>query len=90
VLEVLRTRWPDGCFARDVAAYAGNSEEAAIEFKAVLEQASGKPIKLVTATTISWQLKALQDAPVQTAGGTFVLRYQPHNMGGKFIVEKVG
>jgi hypothetical protein len=89
VIEVFRTRWRQGCMARDVATYAGLAEEGAIEFKSALEQASGKAIKVVSATVITWRLKAVVDAPVQMADGVFVLRYQPDNLGGSFVVKKV-
>jgi hypothetical protein len=89
VIEVLRTRWPYGCMARDVAAYAGLAEEGAIEFKAALEQASGRVLKVVAATPITWRLKGLLDAPVQMGDGVFVLRYQPDNLGGSFVVKKI-
>jgi hypothetical protein len=89
VLDVLRTKWPDGCQARDIAAYAGAADERGIEFKAALEQASGKAIKVVTASTITWRLKALLDAPVQFEAGVFVLRYLSDHDAGTFTVKKV-
>jgi hypothetical protein len=90
VLEVIHTKWPYGCRAREVAAYAGAAEEGAIEFKAALEQASGKAIKVVTATTITWKLKAQLDAPVALDGGILVLRYLPDHDAGTFVVSEIG
>ena len=52
-------------------------------------QASGKAIKVVTATTITWRLKALLDAPVQLEGGVFVLRYLADHNLGTFTVREV-
>ena len=89
VLEVIRAKWPQGCRAREVAAHAGAAEEGAIEFKAALEQASGKAIKVVTATTITWRLKALLDAPVALDGGILVLRYLPDHDAGTFVVKEI-
>src|SRR5262249_27852033 len=89
VIEVIRSRWPHGCMAREVAAYAGAAEEGSIEFKAALEQASGKAIKVVTATTVTWRLKALLDAPVALDGGIFVLRYLPDHDAGTFVVGEI-
>jgi hypothetical protein len=89
ILGVLHTKWPEGCQARDIAAYAGTADEGAIEFKAALEQASGKAINIVTATTITWRLKALLDAPVPMDNGLVVLRYLPDDHGGKFAVNAI-
>jgi hypothetical protein len=90
VLDTLRSRWPDGCQARVIASYASLAESDAIDFRAALEQASGKAIKIITATVISWRLKALMDAPVQMADATFVLRYTADHHGGHFVVARVG
>jgi hypothetical protein len=89
VLRVLHTEWPSGCQARDIAAYAGRAEEDAIEFKAALEQASGKAIKVVTATIITWRLKALIDAPVQIDDAVVALRYLTDDHGGTFTVKTI-
>jgi hypothetical protein len=87
VLEVLLSKWPAGFSARDVAAYAGAAEEGAVNFKAALEQASGKAIKVVTTTVITWRLKAIVDAPVPIGDRTLVLRYLPSHHGGGFVVR---
>jgi hypothetical protein len=89
VLDVLREKWPSGCSARAIAAYAGAATEDAIEFKTALEQASGKAIRVVTATVMTWRLKALLDAPVRMADGVFVLRYVAGHEGGTFRVERL-
>jgi hypothetical protein len=89
VLEVLHTRWPDGCQASEVAAYAGLADDGAIAFKAALEQAAGKAIKVVTAPVITWRLKSLVDAPVQIGGQTLKLIYLPDHQGGTFIVRTI-
>jgi hypothetical protein len=64
VLEIIRVRWKGGCKASQVAAFVGAGDDAAVEFKSALELASGKPIKIVSSTVISWRLKAIVDAPV--------------------------
>jgi hypothetical protein len=86
---VLHEKWPSGCQARAVAAYAGLAEEDAIEFKAALEQASGKALKVITATTITWRLKALVDAPVHLNDAVFALRYLADDHGGTFAVKTI-
>ena len=90
VLDVLRTRWPDGCEAKDVAAYAGLADEGSIAFRAALELASGKALKVITATTVNWKLKALVDAPVQIGNCILTLRYTPDDHGGTFTVAEKG
>ena len=65
VLDTLGSRWPDGFKATELPGFVGGADEEAINFKAALEQASGKPLPVITATTITWRLKALVDAPVQ-------------------------
>jgi hypothetical protein len=91
VLDVLRTKWREGCKAADVAMFAGQATQETIEFKAALEQASGKPMPIITPTTITWRLKALKDAPVLIEGATLALRYVPDKAknGGAFTVETV-
>ena len=89
VLDVLRNQYPSGCKAADVALFAGQATDAAINFKAALELASGKLLPIITATTITWRLKALTDAPVLLGENAFVLRYRPDESGngGSFIVS---
>jgi hypothetical protein len=71
--------------------FAGQATQETIEFKAALEQASGKPMPIITPTTITWRLKALKDAPVLIEGATLALRYVPDRTknGGTFIVRDV-
>ena len=89
VLDVLRYEWPHGCKASDVATFAGQANEEAIEFKAALEAASGKPLPIITATTITWRLKSITDAPVRLGDASYVLRYIPDKSknGGVFSVK---
>jgi hypothetical protein len=89
VLEVIRAKWPYGCRASEVAAHAGAAEEGAIEFRSALEQASGKALKVITATTVNWRLKALVDAPVTVDLGILVLRYMPDHDAGTFVVDEI-
>ena len=88
VLDVLRTRWANGCEAKEVAAYAGLADEGSIAFRAALELASGKVLKIVTATTVNWKLKALMDAPVQVGDRILTLKYTPGDHGGTFTVAE--
>ena len=89
VLETLYRKWPDSFQAREAATYAGQAEEGAIAFKDALELAAGKGIKIISATTIAWRLKALADAPVRVGNKMLVLTYNPHHEGGMFkIVAK--
>ncbi len=89
VLEALYTRWPEGFGARDVAVFVGQPGESAIEFKAALEQASGKAIKVVTPIVITWRLKALVDQSIEIGDALLVLQYYPANAGGWFSVRRI-
>ena len=91
VLDTLGSRWPDGFKATELPGFVGGADEEAINFKAALEQASGKPLPVITATTITWRLKALVDAPVQVGDRVLSLKYVPERgHGGKFSVCSVG
>ncbi len=89
VLDVIGTRWPYGCKAADVAAYASAPEVDAIAFKGALELASGKLLPILTPTAITWRLKALVDAPVLVGDAVSALRYTPDHHGGTFTVRAV-
>ncbi len=89
VLDALRRRWPDGFKSADVASYAGAAEDGAIAFKAALEQASGKALKIISSPTIAWRLKGLVDAPVIVGDVTLVLRRMPGHEGADFIVREL-
>jgi len=41
------------------------------------------------ATTVTWRLKSLLDAPVQLASGVFVLRYVSDHEGGTFSAKRL-
>jgi hypothetical protein len=88
VLDVLRKHWSGGFTANDVATFTGKALEEAIEFKSALEAASGKPLVVLTATTVAWRLKALADAPVMVGDDLLALRYSPGKTGS-FIVTKL-
>jgi hypothetical protein len=88
VLDVLRKHWTESFTASDVATFAGQALGEAIEFKAALEAASGKPLAVLTATTVAWRLKALADAPVLVGGDLVALRYSPGKTGS-FIIKKL-
>jgi hypothetical protein len=90
VLEVMKKKWPSGFKASDVAYHVGSAETDSIEFKAALEQASGKMIPIVTATMITWRLKAIVDAPVAIDGKILALRYAAERgHGGTYQVREV-
>jgi hypothetical protein len=86
VLETLHRKWPVSFQAREVATYAGEAEESAIAFKDALQLAAGKAIKIISATTIAWRLKALADAPVRVDDKVLVLTYEAHHHGGMFKI----
>jgi hypothetical protein len=91
VLEIIQTKWPDGCTAAEVATYAGGLYEAAAAFKAAIEAASGKAIKVVTPTVLTWRIKALVDAPTQIGDQVLALRYlrDKTKHGGTFSVKRI-
>ena len=92
MLDVLHRRWPEGFQASDVAHYAGKAEPDAIAFRDALEHAAGKPLKIISATTVAWRLKALAGAPVRIREQIFVLKYKADvgGHGGTFSVGPVG
>lgn len=88
VLDVLHSKWPHGFKASDLASFMGAADETAIDFKASLELAAGNPMLVVTATVITWRLKALVEAPVRVGEGVLVLQYAPYRgHGGMFFVR---
>ena len=91
VLDIIRTKWPKGCTAAEVAAYAGGTYEDAVAFIAAIEAASGKAVKMVTPTVLTWRLKALVDAPTQVGGQVLALRYVQDKTkhGGTFSVRLI-
>jgi hypothetical protein len=91
VLQVLAERWPAGFKAAEASFFAGAASETSVEFKTALEQASGKAIKVVTPTIITWRLKAIADAPVEIDGRVVALRYMPdaNGNGGTFLVREI-
>jgi hypothetical protein len=90
VLDVLNTKWPKGFKAADLAVFVGSIDEEAINLKAALEQASGRPLPIITATTITWRLKALADAPARVGDDVLMLRYTPERgHGGVFAARRL-
>lgn len=82
VLTSVGQRWPNGFQASDVAAYlSGVASDEALEFRSALETASGKAIRVVTSTALTWRLKAVVDTPVVIDGITVSLRYMPDKSG---------
>jgi len=89
VLDVLRRRWPNGFKSAEVASYAGEAEEGAIAFRAALEQASGKVLKIISSPRIAWRLKGLIGAPVIVGDITLVLRCAAGHEGAEFTVREI-
>jgi hypothetical protein len=89
VLDILRRRWPNGFKSADVASYAGEAEEGAIAFRAALEQASGKVLKIISSPRIAWRLKGLIDAPVIVGDVTLVLLRAAGHEGAEFTVREI-
>jgi hypothetical protein len=91
VLDLLKNRWPYGFKASEVSSYASQGEISAIEFKAALEQATGKSLPMVTPVAVTWRLKALVDAPVMVGEHVLVLRYEADKTknGGFYRVQPI-
>jgi len=89
-LSTLHAEWPNGFKAADVSAFINNDDEIG-EFKAALEQVSGKQFRVVSPKVLTWRLKALIDAPVEIDGQIMVLRYTADRSGhgGDFRVEEI-
>jgi hypothetical protein len=75
VLDALRSMWPIGFRAADLTQYLSSVNEASIELKAALEQASGKALPIITPTAVTWRLKAITDAPVLIGEDVWMLTY---------------
>jgi hypothetical protein len=87
VLEVLRIRFGRTFSASEVSTYAAQAEPGAIAFRDAIEHATGKPLKIISSTTIAGRRKSLKDAPVWVGEQVMALRYQEHHQGGMFSVE---
>jgi hypothetical protein len=91
VLDVIMDKWPYGAKSSDIAGYASEMGGSGAAFRAAIELASGKGMPTVTATSVTWRLKALVDAPVSIGGKVFCLRYLPDRTksGGTFGVKPI-
>ena len=85
ILELLRGRWPYRFRAADVARFLTETE-AGIELKSLIEQATGKPIPVVSASALTWQLKALPESPVQCGDRVLTLRRLPSHEAAWFEI----
>jgi hypothetical protein len=78
LLVEMRRKWQGTFKARDVADYfAPESHPATDEARAMqsaLERASGKLLRKIGATTITWSLKAVVNSPTQTDVGLLELK----------------
>jgi hypothetical protein len=74
VLHSLKVKWKDKSFkASEVATHLGLATAESIELKSALEQATGRLLPIVTATTVSWRLTSIADAPVLIEKQMYVL-----------------
>ncbi len=106
-LTVIRKEWSYGVEARGVAEWINNGmllpasgsaegldghHEMAVKLKTALEQVSGKQMPEVSATIVTWRLKAMVDAPVKVGEEVLVLRRkQPSGAKDLFnvvVIEK--
>lgn len=84
VLGVLREKWKEEFRSADVEKFARETTDDASAFLAALARASGKPNKgAISATEITWRLKALIDTRVQVCDGeVWWLNYVVDRKGG--------
>lgn len=94
VLSTLRAFWPEGCTARDVSSRINQASDTAVlqNFVAALELASSRPFKEigVTASSVTWRLKAIKDQPAAVDGKVLFLREFKQNDAFVFRVEEAG
>jgi hypothetical protein len=87
-------RFPAKFSSAEVARFAAGADDDAISFRSALEQATGKAMKVVSTSAITWKLKTLIDAPVvvETAAAERVmsLKWWPDHEGGRFSVVSHG
>ena len=71
--------------------YIALGGEKGIELRGAIEQAAGKSIQVVTATILTWRLKALTDVPTLVDGKILALKYTPDEggHGGNFRVVEI-
>jgi hypothetical protein len=91
VLQTIRTNWPEGCKSAEIYNHV-RSFDSTGEFKAALEEAAGKPIHVVSPTTLTWRLKAIVGAPIEVDGEILVLKWVPDKggHGGEFRADEIG
>lgn len=89
VLNILRVNWPNGCTAATVADFISKEDDAARMLRGAIETATGSSIRVVSAHTMAWRLKALNDTPAEVDGTVLVLRYLSGHEGGTFHVRDV-
>jgi hypothetical protein len=87
VLGEIRSRWPNGASANEMASYFGAHEGNPVWL--AIEAATGKAVKVMSPTVLTWRLKALIDAPTPVGSEVLVLRYLPANQAGTFVAKEV-
>jgi hypothetical protein len=87
VLDEIRDRWPSGASASEIASYAGAYTDN--PFWLAIEAASQKKIKVMSAHTLTWCLKALLGAPTPVGNEVLVLDSVTGNRGGMFVVKAI-
>jgi hypothetical protein len=92
VMKALRERYSHAAFGgSDVAAWINTYTDGSVAFRVALEAATGgKPLKEVTARTVTWKLKTVCGAPVVLEDNTTIaLKFTSHNEGGSFVVQRL-
>jgi hypothetical protein len=82
--------WPNGTQAKNVAGHISREGEEEQELAAALVEASGKALRSINSTTVTWRLRAIKDAPANVDGEILVLRHQHDHEGDWFRIEKIG
>jgi hypothetical protein len=62
------------------------AHEDGINMKALIEQATGKPMPVISAATTTWRLKSLADAPIHCGDRILTVRRLPDHEGSWFEI----
>lgn len=76
--------------SREVANYISVApDEAALAFKDALDAATGKPLRVISATGVTARLKPLVGTPVRAGGQVLRLHFYQGHSGGSYEVKPV-
>jgi hypothetical protein len=95
LLLAVRKSWPSGVQPRDMATYLVPDfmppTDKAREMLGCLEQASGKPLRPVSSSSVTWALKKLTDAPVMAGTDTVLVlrRIADRRNGDTYRVDQL-